>query len=147
MFSAAQPFTIVIAAIVNLIELRLDAYKFLFQSRRMRYRGANGIGSWRSIVVALSWTAAVVKDPAMPAHNGLGGRGASGGGVAGLSVSELQELRLAASRPLALPGGGTVPALTPSLGELVAYMPELLGMAEQQMQLVHMLCRKCAAVL
>ena len=83
----------------------------------------------------------------MPAHNGLGGRGASGGGVAGLSVSELQELRLAASRPLALPGGGTVPALTPSLGELVAYMPELLGMAEQQMQLVHMLCRKCAAVL
>jgi hypothetical protein len=34
------------------IELRADAAKVLFQFRRPRYRGADGIGKWRHIIGA-----------------------------------------------------------------------------------------------
>lgn len=64
-----------------------------------------------------------------------------------MSEQELDALRSAANRPLALPGGASAPALVQSLGKLVAYSPTLLGMAEQQMILVHMLCRKISAAL
>ena len=40
---------------------------------------------------------------------------------------ELTELRLAANRPLALPGGGSAPSLVSSLGKLGGYAPRLLG--------------------
>ena len=76
-----------------------------------------------------------------------GGDGGGGGDAAPMSEQELDALRSAANRPLALPGGATAPALVQSLGKLVAYTPKLLGMADQQMILVHMLCRKISAAL
>jgi len=60
MFSAAQPAVTVATAILNIIEMRADAYKFLFQMRRPRYRGADGIGKWRHIIAVLSWFAIIV---------------------------------------------------------------------------------------
>jgi len=50
MFSAALPLSLVGTALVNVIELRADAAKVLFQFRRPRYRGADGIGKWRHII-------------------------------------------------------------------------------------------------
>ena len=44
-----------------------------------------------------------------------------------LPEAELTELRLAANRPLALPGGGSAPSLASSLGKLGGYAPRLLG--------------------
>lgn len=44
-----------------------------------------------------------------------------------LPAAELAELRLAANRPLALPGGGSAPSLASSLSKLRGYAPALLG--------------------
>jgi len=60
MFSAALPLSLVGTALVNVIELRADAAKVLFQFRRPRYRGADGIGKWRHIIASVSWLALIV---------------------------------------------------------------------------------------
>jgi len=57
MFSAAFPLAAVCAAVGNFIELRIDAFKLVSQSRRPRYAGAEDIGSWEGVVNTISWIA------------------------------------------------------------------------------------------
>lgn len=59
-FSAVQPISIVGTGLSNLLEIRADAFKLLFQTRRPRYRGADGIGTWRSVIAAFSLMAVVI---------------------------------------------------------------------------------------
>ena len=44
----------------NILELRLDAYKFTFATRRPSFEGADGIGSWKYVMQAYSWCALVI---------------------------------------------------------------------------------------
>ena len=60
MFSMAMPIASVGAALFNVLELRCDAYKVLFQLQRPRYRGADGIGKWRDLLSAVSLVAVIV---------------------------------------------------------------------------------------
>jgi hypothetical protein len=60
MFSSAVPVVAVAATLANILELRLDAYKMLYQLRRPRFKGAADIGKWRLILHSLSWLAIVV---------------------------------------------------------------------------------------
>ena len=60
MFSVAFPAGAIAATFTNIIELRLDAYKFTFATRRPSFEGADGIGSWKYVMEAYSWIALVV---------------------------------------------------------------------------------------
>ena len=60
MFSAAFPLCAVFVALGNFVELRADANKLSYEVRRPRYQGAQHIGTWRSVLSILSWTALLV---------------------------------------------------------------------------------------
>ena len=57
MFSSSFPLAAICAAIGNFIELRIDSYKVVSLSRRPRYAGASGIGSWQAVLNSISWIA------------------------------------------------------------------------------------------
>jgi len=54
MFSVAFPLGAMFAALTNALELKLDAYKFTFATRRPSYEGADGIGNWKAVMRAYS---------------------------------------------------------------------------------------------
>ena len=56
MWSPAFLIASIAGAVGNFIELRLDAIKVL-QSRRRKYEGAEDIGTWRDVIVLMSWIA------------------------------------------------------------------------------------------
>ena len=51
-FSVAFPLGALAATATNIVELRLDAYKFMFALRRPAWEGADGIGSWKLVLQA-----------------------------------------------------------------------------------------------
>eukprot|EP00966_Prymnesium_polylepis_P320677 7377051-Prymnesium_polylepis.1 len=60
MFSVAFPAGGLAALATNIIELKLDAYKFVFATRRPPYEGADGIGAWAPVLRTYSWIALVI---------------------------------------------------------------------------------------
>ena len=46
MFGATFPLGCAASAAVNILELRLDAQKLIYNTRRPRYQGAQDIGTW-----------------------------------------------------------------------------------------------------
>ena len=60
MFASAFPLGTLAATGSNYIELRLDARKLCFSTRRPRYAGAEDIGTWEYVMNILSWLAIVV---------------------------------------------------------------------------------------
>jgi len=60
MFSVAFPMGAIAATLTNIMELKLDAYKFVFATRRPSYEGADGIGNWKVVLRAYSWIALVI---------------------------------------------------------------------------------------
>ena len=60
MFACTFPLGIVASAGSNYVEIKLDARKLMFNTRRPRYAGAEDIGTWQSVMSSLSWLAIVV---------------------------------------------------------------------------------------
>lgn len=60
LFSATLPLAAFIAAAVNFFELRVDATKIGFESRRPNYQGARDVGSWQTMMALLTWGAILV---------------------------------------------------------------------------------------
>lgn len=61
MFAVAFPLGAVAAMVTNIVELRVDAYKFMFATQRPLYAdGADDIGSWKLVMQVFSWLAIAV---------------------------------------------------------------------------------------
>jgi len=60
MFSAAFPIGAVAATVANILEIRVDAYKFMFSCRRPMYEDADDIGNWKLVMQIFSWIALVI---------------------------------------------------------------------------------------
>jgi Calcium-activated chloride channel len=59
MFAAAFPLAPLLAFMNNVIEIRTDAWKFLYAFNRPLYRGAGGIGIWYFILETVGFVAVV----------------------------------------------------------------------------------------
>ncbi|KAL1528084.1 hypothetical protein AB1Y20_009450 [Prymnesium parvum] len=59
-FSVAFPMGALAAALANVVELKLDAYKHTWTSRRPSWEGADGIGNWRRVLQVYAWLAILV---------------------------------------------------------------------------------------
>jgi len=60
MFGTAFPMATLAGFISNFLELRVDAFKLVYQTRRPVYWGAPNIGHWEEVMVVLSWIAVFV---------------------------------------------------------------------------------------
>ncbi|KAL3902233.1 MAG: hypothetical protein SGPRY_012157 [Prymnesium sp.] len=60
MFSASFPLGAIAATAMNIVELRVDAYKFMFSTRRASYEGSDDIGSWRRVIQVVSWISIII---------------------------------------------------------------------------------------
>jgi len=60
LFSSTFPLSSCIAAAVNFFELRVDATKIGYETRRPRYLGARDVGSWQTMMSIIAWMAILV---------------------------------------------------------------------------------------